>query len=407
MTEASTFGNMADFTMNVIDATSGEMERIAPNQTLPISPGDLDQLGSRVALLPGGVAARGRGQPLLQRGGAGSGQRRGADALLDPQPARESRLRLLGAGNHGAPAAAVQPDGRPAESAARLPSTPAPGKGRPSPAAAAVTDSLPTLRTGHGIIFSSNRSGNLDLWTLDVRTGAVHQITDDEAVDWDPDFTPDGKSIVWSSNRGGSLEIWMADVDGARARQISNDGLDAENPTATADGKYIIYWSANPEKQGVWRARTDGTEQTRLLEGVLAQPEVSPDGRWATYLDPTGLAQGVSTIRVVEVETGEVVPFAIEVEYERGLNLVFGRMRWLPDGSGIVFVGEDEDGLSGLYAQDFEPGKDTRASRRAIAGFSREWETESFDMSPDGRHVMISAQSEIHSLMLADNVPGL
>src|SRR5262249_34845709 len=82
---------------------------------------------------------------------------------------------------------------------------------------------------GDAILFSSNRSGNLDLWRLSPATGALRQITDDPANDWDPAYSPDGQSIAWSSNRGGHQEIWMAYADGGQPRQISNDGDDAEN----------------------------------------------------------------------------------------------------------------------------------------------------------------------------------
>src|SRR5262249_57006252 len=63
---------------------------------------------------------------------------------------------------------------------------------------------------GGQIVFSSNRTGNLDLSILSAKTGAIRQITDDPADDWDPAFTPDGRQIVWSSGRSGSLEVWVA-----------------------------------------------------------------------------------------------------------------------------------------------------------------------------------------------------
>ena len=78
----------------------------------------------------------------------------------------------------------------------------------------------------------------------------MRRITDDGAEDWDPAFTPDGKKIVWSSGRSGNLEIWIANADGSGAKQISQDGVDAENPTATPDGQWIVYSSFNPQEAG-------------------------------------------------------------------------------------------------------------------------------------------------------------
>src|SRR5262249_19304183 len=131
---------------------------------------------------------------------------------------------------------------------------------------------------GDAILFSSNRSGNLDLWRLSPATGALRQITDDPANDWDPAYSPDGQSIAWSSNRGGHQEIWMAYADGGQPRQISNDGDDAENPVFLPGGRDILYLSWSNTKRGVWKIRTDGSDARLLLPGYT-YVEVSPDGQ--------------------------------------------------------------------------------------------------------------------------------
>ncbi|HEX7807361.1 MAG TPA: protein kinase, partial [Thermoanaerobaculia bacterium] len=76
---------------------------------------------------------------------------------------------------------------------------------------------------GKALLFTSNRSGNLDLW-IAASDGTVKRVTDDNAEDWDPAFTPDGKKIVWSAGRSGNLEIWAANADGSEALQLSKDG---------------------------------------------------------------------------------------------------------------------------------------------------------------------------------------
>src|SRR5207245_10450167 len=68
---------------------------------------------------------------------------------------------------------------------------------------------------GEWVIFSSNQSGNLDIWQVSTKTGAQRRLTDDPAEDWDPDFSADGKHIIWSSNRSGHFEIWIADAEGS------------------------------------------------------------------------------------------------------------------------------------------------------------------------------------------------
>lgn len=72
---------------------------------------------------------------------------------------------------------------------------------------------------GDWVVFSSNGSGNLDLWAVSTRSRGVRRLTDDQAEDWDPAYTPDGQHLLWSSNRSGHFEVWMAAPDGSgRAR---------------------------------------------------------------------------------------------------------------------------------------------------------------------------------------------
>jgi Tol biopolymer transport system component len=260
---------------------------------------------------------------------------------------------------------------------------------------------------GRRLLFTSNRTGNLDLWSLDLATRQVRQITDDAAQDWDPAYSPDGDAIAWSSDRGGHLEIWTASADGSGARPLTNDGVDVENPTFTPDGEWIVYWSANPDKLGIWKIRGDGRDATQLVSGAFLQPEVSPDGRYAAYLFME-LDKLRTIIRVCEVTTGDVVPFEIEVPTPSGAdNIILGRVRWVPDGSALAFVGVDENNISGVFAQDFRPGENTRHTRRQLAGFSPDFVTESFGISRDGKRIMLSVLELTSQLMLVDGLTDI
>ncbi len=259
---------------------------------------------------------------------------------------------------------------------------------------------------GEWVVFSSNRSGNLDLWELSTRTEVVRRLTEDDAEDWDPVFTDGGRRIVWSSNRTGHFEIWIAAADGSGARQLTRDGVDAENPTPTPDGAWIVYASTNPEKEGLWKIRPDGSAAARILPGNYAYPEVSPDGRYVVYAADY-LTERVA-LRVADTGTGARVPFEIRIGVPTGKpGFALGRARWMPGGRAIAFIGQDEKGVNGVYVQDFTPGKNTAASRRPLAGFDAERTTESFGISPDGGHLTIASWEQLFSIMLAERVPGV
>jgi Tol biopolymer transport system component len=254
---------------------------------------------------------------------------------------------------------------------------------------------------GRRLMFSSNRSGNVDIWIMDLDTGRTSRLTDDPAGDWDPAFTPDGQSVLWSSDRGGNMEIWMAAVDGSGARQITNDGVDAENPTMTPDEQWVIYASSSDEKRGIWKIRPDGSDATRLAAGSYLIPEVSPDGRFALFMM---IHQLNSLVKVLDVQSGEILG-SLELQVtERDENLVFGGARWAPDSRGIFYVGQDENGNSGVYRTDFRPGEGRVGTRRKVAGFSQHFTTESLGISPDGRQVVIAAVNERRTLKRASTV---
>jgi Tol biopolymer transport system component len=257
-------------------------------------------------------------------------------------------------------------------------------------------------RDGEWVVFSSNRSGNLDLWEVSTRTGVVKSLTDDAAEDWDPGFSPDGQHLLWSSNRSGAFEIWMANADGSGARQVSHDGEDAENPTMTRDGAWVVYMSTNKRQPGLWKVHPDGSGATLLVGGTNGLlPDVSPDGQFVVFAESVGQLQEV--LKVVRVEDGKEV-FHTQVVGKRKTVAALGRCRWTPDGRRLVFTGQDAQGLDGIYIQDFEPGRDTLATRKALAGFDPDWVPESLGLSPDGKRLILSESDRSFELMIADGV---
>jgi Tol biopolymer transport system component len=257
---------------------------------------------------------------------------------------------------------------------------------------------------GEWVAFSSNRGGGMNLWLVSTRTGNLRRVTEAH-VNWDPAFSRDGRRLYWSSNRSGSFEVWTADVDGSGPRQVTDGYGNAENPTTTPDGQWVVYSSGNREKVGLWKVHPDGTGAVQLVKGRVSLPDVSPDGRHVLYRVFSGKYPAL--LKVVRVEDGQAVPFEMAVDAKRRTTVTLGRARWTPDGKAIAFVGQDESGASGVYAQDFVPGQDTTASRRKLAGFDPDVAAESFGLAPDASRLVLAGWVQLFSLMEADHLPGL
>jgi Tol biopolymer transport system component len=236
---------------------------------------------------------------------------------------------------------------------------------------------------GERAVFTSPRGGDLDLWSVSTRDGAVRRLTDDPAIDWDPAFLPDGR-LLFSSDRSGNFEIWLAEADGASPRQLTRDGFDAENATATNDG-WVLYNSTRPDGQGVWRIRTDGSGAERIVEGATGLPEAAPDGDRLLYL--VVLPAGGALIRIVSA-SGAVEPRELRAKLGDASPwmLVPGRARWLPDGRGIAFVTAGPDGRAGVWRSPTDSGGPLRPLSPVDLGD----DVESFGISPDGRRATFS-----------------
>ncbi|MDZ7766178.1 MAG: hypothetical protein U5K00_17450 [Melioribacteraceae bacterium] len=102
-------------------------------------------------------------------------------------------------------------------------------------------DAEPTVSPdGRYIIYTSTRSGDLELWRYDLQTGEDIQITDELGYDGGAFFSPDSRKIVWRASRPKgqaaadyqellaqglvepkALNIYVADIDGKNVKQVT------------------------------------------------------------------------------------------------------------------------------------------------------------------------------------------
>src|SRR5688500_10154481 len=126
-----------------------------------------------------------------------------------------------------------------------------------------------------------------DLYTLPIAGGTATRITNGQAFDMQPRYSPDGKSIVFVSDRNGSENLWVADADGANARALTTgERQDFLSPVWAPDGRTVIA----AEGGQLWVYFTDGGSGVQMTgvprpgaPGASPSPPPRPQGQGPAY----------------------------------------------------------------------------------------------------------------------------
>jgi TolB protein len=180
---------------------------------------------------------------------------------------------------------------------------------------------------GETIVFTSDRSGDLNLWTMSVDGSDLRQITDREGYQGGAFFSPDGSMLVYRAHyprddeertqyrslladqlvAGGRLEVYVSDADGSNERRITDNGAANFAPYFHPNGRQIIF-SSNLDDPGgrnfdLYLINLDGTGLERITNspGFDGFPMFSPDGRHLVFASSRG-GEGPGEINVYLAE---------------------------------------------------------------------------------------------------------
>jgi Tol biopolymer transport system component len=158
---------------------------------------------------------------------------------------------------------------------------------------------------GKKMIYCSDKSGDLELYVMDLKSGKEIRVTNELGYDGGAWFSPDGTKIVWRASRPKTpeaikeykellaegmvaptnMEVFVANADGTNAKQITALGQANWAPNFTPDGKHIIFCSNHEYKRGfpfnmyLIDLEGKGLEKISRDKGFDAFPMFSPDGR--------------------------------------------------------------------------------------------------------------------------------
>jgi len=170
---------------------------------------------------------------------------------------------------------------------------------------------------GDKILFTSTRSGDLELWTMNTDGTNLRQITFDLGYDGGAFFSPDGSRIVFRASRPKTeteireyrellaqglvaptnMEIFVCNADGSDLQQITRLGKANWAPFFHPSGKKIIFSSNHHSSRGydfqLYMVNLDGTGLEQITSESIfnAFPMFSPDGKkisWSSNRNNNG-----------------------------------------------------------------------------------------------------------------------
>lgn len=162
---------------------------------------------------------------------------------------------------------------------------------------------------GDKIVFTSMRTGDLELYTMNTDGSDVKQITDQLGYDGGAFFSPDGSKLLFRASRPQTeeeistykmllseglvqptnMELYICNTDGSDLKKITSLGNANWAPFFHPSGNKIIFSSNFQSERGfpfnLYMINSDGTglEQITFDDAFASFPMFSPDGKYLSF----------------------------------------------------------------------------------------------------------------------------
>ena len=178
---------------------------------------------------------------------------------------------------------------------------------------------------GKSITFSGHRDrdpgsadSDLEIRIDDISGTASTPLTNNDLVDHDPVFTPDGKSIVWVQGEGDQRELKMIEISSGTVTDLTTDSFGDEDPAVSPLGGQLVYSSkrVSGNEYDLFLLDLATLEITALpaMPGNEHDPAWSPGGRYIVFSGGDG---GSEDLFILDLADNSVTPFTTGGDADR------------------------------------------------------------------------------------------
>lgn len=141
---------------------------------------------------------------------------------------------------------------------------------------------------GSRVVFSSDRSGQTEIWTCNADGRNLAQLTNFAEHSGTPRWSPDGRSIAFDRGLKEGFRIFVMASDGGQPRRLTSDERDEVIPSWSRDGNWIYYASNRSGHFQIWKAPAKGGKEIQVTRNGGWTAFESYDGKSLYYTKDPG-----------------------------------------------------------------------------------------------------------------------